>query len=71
MNTYYRMTTAQKEAVPKEQLDCEPYSNIVGNEWIVEAYERGYECITEYANADACIEYINNNIVLWDEWHNI
>ena len=71
MNTYYRMTTAQKDAVPTENFDCLPYSNLVGDEWIAECYIEGLESITEYSDAQECIEYINEHLSEWDEFYEI
>ena len=71
MNTYYRMTTAQKDAVPTENFDCLPYSNLDGDEWIAECDIQGLESITEYSNAQECIEYINENLSEWDEFYNV
>ena len=71
MNTYYRMTTAQKDAVPTENFDCLPYSNLVGDEWIAECYIEGLESITEYSDAQECIEYINENLSEWDEFYDV
>jgi hypothetical protein len=71
MKTYYRMTTAQKDAVPREDFDCLPYSNIVGDEWIAECNASGLESIIEYSNAEECREYINTNNSEWDEFYEI
>ena len=71
MNTYYRMTTAQKDAVPTENFDCLPYSNIVGNEWIAECDVPGLECIEEYPTAEECVEYIRVNNSEWDEFYDV
>lgn len=71
MNTYYRMTTAQKDAVPTENFDCLPYSNLDGDEWIAECDTQGLESITEYSNAQECIEYINENLSEWDEFYDL
>ena len=71
MNTYYRMTTAQKDAVPTENFDCLPYSNIAGDEWIAECNIEGLESITEYSDTQECIEYINKHLSEWDEFYNV
>ena len=71
MNTYYRMTTAQKDAVPTESFDCLPYSNLVGDEWIAECYIEGLESITEYSDDQECIEYINKHLSEWDEFYDV
>lgn len=65
------MTTAQMEAVPKEDLDCSPYHNVSGDEWIVEAHTQGHDAIMEYASAEECRDYINSNPEQWDEYYNI
>ena len=71
MNTYYRMTTAQKDAVPTENFDCLPYSNLVGDEWIAECNIEGLESITAYSDTQECIEYINENLSEWDEFYDV
>ena len=71
MNTYYRMTTAQKDAVPKENFDCPPYSNLVGDEWIAECNVSGLESITEYSTVEECVEYIKVNNSEWDEFYDV
>ena len=71
MNTYYRMTTAQKDGVLTSDLDCLPYSNIAGDEWIVEAYTTDYDCIDKYESAETCIDYLNGNMETWDELRNV
>lgn len=71
MSTYYRMTTAQKEAVSNEDFDCLPYSNLAGDEWIAECSTKGLECIREYRSNTECRNYINENIHEWDEFHDV
>lgn len=71
MNTYYRMTTAQKDAVPTESFDCLPYSNLVGDEWIAECNVSGLESIIEYSTAEECVEYINEHLSEWDEFYDV
>lgn len=71
MKTYYRMTTAQKDAVPKEKFDCLPYSNLVGDEWISQCNVSGLECIVEYPTVEECVEYIRINNSEWDEFYDL
>jgi hypothetical protein len=65
------MTTAQKNAVPLELFDCEPYSNLSGDEWIAECTESGLYSITEYTNSEECRQYIIEHLAEWDELYNI
>lgn len=65
------MTTGQKDAVPQDSFDCPPYSNIAGDEWIVETTDSGHKCIEQFADVAACIAYVNSNISEWDEFHDI
>ena len=71
MNVYYLMTTEQKEAVDVALVQQEPFSNIAGDLWILECTDSGIECITEYANAEECRNYINQNVGDWDEYYNV
>ena len=71
MNTYYLMTTEQKEAVEKEALFQEPYSNIAVEKWIVECTVTGLDCITEYASAGECREYVVENLSEWDDLYGV
>ena len=71
MNTYYRMTTAQKDAVPRENFDCLPYSNLVGDEWIAECNVSGLQSIVEYSTVEECVDYIKVNNSEWDEFYNV
>ncbi len=71
MKAYYRMTTAQKDAVPTENFDCLPYSNLDGDEWIAECNVLGLESIVEYSTVEECVDYIKVNNSEWDEFHNV
>jgi len=71
MNTYYLMTTKQKEAVEAEVLFQEPYSNIAVEKWIVECTAAGLNCITEYANAEECKAYVVENLSEWDDLYEV
>lgn len=71
MKVYYRMSERQKNTVPTENINCEPYSNLVGEEWIVECNVQGLECITEYSSNITCREYVNDHIHEWDEFHDV
>ena len=65
------MTTAQKDGVLTSDLDCLPYSNIAGDEWIVESLAADYDCIDKYESAETCIDYLNGNMETWDELRNV
>lgn len=65
------MTTEQKDAVEAEALFQEPYSNITTDKWIVECTVGGLDCITEYANAEECREYVIENLSVWDDLYGI
>jgi len=65
------MTTEQKESVAEELIHQEPSANIVGDKWILESTALGLSSISEYENADACIEYVQEHIEEWDEFHDI
>jgi len=71
MNIYYLMTTEQKEAVEAEVLFQEPYSNITTDKWIVECTVTGLDCITEYASAGECREYVVENLSEWDDLYGV
>jgi ABC-type microcin C transport system duplicated ATPase subunit YejF len=71
MNTYYLMTAEQKEAVEAEVLFQEPYSNITTDKWIAECTVEGLDCITEYANAEECREYVIENLSEWDDFYGV
>ena len=71
MNTYYLMTTEQKDTVEAEALFQEPYSNITTDKWIVECTTKGLDCITEYANAEECREYVIENLSVWDDLYGV
>jgi ABC-type microcin C transport system duplicated ATPase subunit YejF len=71
MNTYYLMTTEQKEAVKAEALFQEPYSNITTDKGIAECTVEGLDCITEYANAEECREYVIENLSEWDDFYGV
>lgn len=71
MNIYYLMTTEQKEAVEAEVLFQEPYSNITTDKWIVECTVTGLDCITEYASAGECKEYVVENLSEWDDLYGV
>ncbi len=71
MNIYYLMTTEQKEAVEAEVLFQEPYSNITIDKWIVECTVTGLDCITEYASAGECREYVVENLSEWDDLYGV
>lgn len=65
------MTTEQKEAVEAEVLFQEPYSNITTDKWIVECTVTGLDCITEYASAGECKEYVVENLSEWDDLYGV
>lgn len=65
------MTTEQKEAVEAEVLFQEPYSNITIDKWIVECTVTGLDCITEYASAGECREYVVENLSEWDDLYGV
>jgi len=65
------MTTEQKEAVEAEVLFQEPYSNITTDKWIVECTVTGLDCITEYASAGECREYVVENLSEWDDLYGV
>lgn len=71
MTTYYLMTTEQKESVAEELLHQEPFSNIVGDKWILESTASRLNCIDTYKNTEACIEYVQDHVAEWDEFHDI
>jgi len=71
MNTYYLMTTEQKDAVEAEVLFQEPYSNIATDKWIVECTTGGLDCVTEYASAEECREYVIENLSVWDDLYGV
>ena len=68
MNYYYLMNATQKDDVTEEQLEATPYSNIVGDLWIVEANVSGLSSVQEYINAQECIDYIQEFNSEWDEF---
>jgi hypothetical protein len=71
MNTYYLMTTEQKDAVEAEALFQEPYSNITTDKWIVECTVEGLDCITEYTSAEECRGYVIANLSEWDDLYRV
>ena len=71
MNLYYRMTTAQKDAVPLENLNCEPFSNLQKSEWIVESSTPGLESITQFPSVAECRMYIIENVKDWDDLYEV
>ena len=71
MNTYYLMTTEQKDSVEAEVLFQEPYSNIATDKWIVECTIGGLDCITEYTSAEECREYVIANLSEWDDLYGV
>ena len=71
MNTYYLMTTEQKDSVEAEVLFQEPYSNIVADKWIVECTDNGLDCITEYTSAEECKQYVIENLSKWDDLYGV
>ena len=71
MNTYYLMTTEQKDSVEAEVLFQEAYSNLVADKWIVECTDDGLDCITEYTSAEECREYVISNLSEWDDLYGV
>ena len=71
MTTYYLMTTEQKESVAEELIHQEPNSNIAGDKWILESTASGLDSISEYETAEACIEYVQEHVEEWDEFHDV
>ena len=71
MNTYYLMTTEQKDSVEAEVLFQEPYSNLVADKWIVECTDNGLDCITEYTSAEKCRQYVIENLSVWDDLYGV
>ena len=71
MTTYYLMTTEQKESVAEGVLHQEPFSNIAGDKWILESTASGLDSISEYENTEACIEYVQDHVEEWDEFHDV
>jgi ABC-type microcin C transport system duplicated ATPase subunit YejF len=57
--------------VEAEALFQEPYSNITTDKWIVECTVEGLDCITEYANAEECREYVIENLSVWDDLYGV
>lgn len=71
MSYYYLMSTAEKDAVLEDQLECVPNSNIQGDFWIVESNVTGLQSVIEFESVTNCIEYIKTNASDWDEFLNI
>lgn len=71
MNYYYLMNTSQKDGVTEEQLVATPYSNIVGDLWIVEANVSGLSSVQEYTDTQQCIDYIQEFNSEWDEFYDL
>lgn len=71
MSYYYLMTTVQKDSINEDLLEGSPKSNISGDKWILECTQSGLDCIVEYASPQDCVNYINENGELWDEFYNI
>ena len=71
MNYYYLMNTTQKDGVTEEQLEATPYSNIVGDLWIVEANVSGLSSEQQFTDTQQCIDYIREFNSEWDEFYDL
>jgi hypothetical protein len=71
MNYYYLMNTTQKDGVTEEQLEATPYSNIVGDLWIVEANVSGLSSEQQFTDTQQCIDYIQEFNSEWDEFYDL
>jgi hypothetical protein len=65
------MNTTQKDGVTEEQLEATPYSNIVGDLWIVEANVSGLSSEQQFTDTQQCIDYIQEFNSEWDEFYDL
>lgn len=65
------MNTTQKDGVTEEQLEATPYSNIVGDLWIVEGNVSGLSSEQQFTDTQQCIDYIREYNPEWDEFYDL